>query len=189
MEAGMWTNRTTHLAGVALSALILTWQLASAASVHAQSGDVTSVLKDFHAALNAGDVDGSLAFFADDGVADIQGDIYRGKDALREWLNNDISHHIHVEMLNLQVAGNRATWTARLKVDALSEPIELASNAVVEQGKIVSFAALPMDAPVGTQMPATGSTSALPSLWLLLLMSLVLLGLGVTLRQHAGSQA
>ncbi len=92
-------------------------------------------------------------------------------------------------MLNLQVAGNKATWTARLKVDALAEPIELASNAVVEQGKIVSFAALPMDAPVDTQMPATGSTSALPSLWLLLLMSLVLLGLGVTLRQHASARA
>ncbi len=75
MEAGMWTNRTTHLAGIALSALILIWLLASAVSVHAQSGDVTSVLRDFHAALNAGNVDGSLAFFADDGVADIQGDI------------------------------------------------------------------------------------------------------------------
>ena len=184
MESRTWTTWTRRLPGAAITGLLLAGLLAPAVRVQAQATDVVSVITGFHTALNAGDLDATLAFFADTAVADIQGDVHRGTGEIRAWLERDMASNIHVEVLNLHVTGNNAAWTARLKVDEAPEPFELAASAVVEEGKITSFAALPMETPEQAVLPETGRVSLAGSRWLLALTGLGLLSLGLRLRRR-----
>jgi len=102
----------------------------------------------FHEANNDHDMDAMLAFFTDDAVANFPGqspDVYAGKEQIRTWLQNDFADNIHIDVENLQVAGDKLTWIGKISTDSLRElgidSLESIGEAVVQEGKIKSFTA------------------------------------------------
>lgn len=103
--------------------------------------------------------------------------------AFHAWLENDKAVNIHVDVLDLRVTGDRAHWRARITVDVMPDPFELAAQAVVQNGKITSFMAVPDTQSAQAVMPSTGQAPHSAFAWLVALASLGLLGCGVILRR------
>lgn len=109
-----------------------------------------SIARAMTAAINAHDVDGALAYFAEDAVLHVPGqqpNTYVGKAQIRVWLQDDVDHNISVETEAVQVAGETVTGTARVANDALREGgvrhVTGALELVVQRGKISSFTFAP----------------------------------------------
>ena len=119
--------------------------------------DPVSVLKDFDAAWNAHDVEGVMAFFADDAVVrlepplpDESGGVYTGKKQIRSGFVQPLMPGFQVESREHQVAGHqegvgdRVIWASRFYGEAFKEmgvdpPIEGASEAILQEDKIEFF--------------------------------------------------
>ena len=121
--------------------------------------DPVSVIKDFDAAWNAHDVEGVLAFFADDAVVrmeppppDESGGVYTGKEQIRAGFVEPLMPGFHVESRDHQVAGHqegvgdRVIWASTLSGDLFGQmgadpPVEGTTEAVVQGDKIKAFTA------------------------------------------------
>ena len=107
--------------------------------------DPVAVVKAFDAACNAGDIEGVMAFFTDDAVLKdpVEPKIHRRKQQIREWFVPQMGH-FQVAASDHRVTGNTVTWRGTLTGDIVrqmgSEAIEEAAEAVVQGGKITSFA-------------------------------------------------
>jgi hypothetical protein len=179
--------------------LMLLAGLLGSSVAHAQAADPEAVFNLFHTAVNAHDVDAALAFFAHDAVVQFPNqpppNIYRGKAEIRAWLQGDADQHIQVTTEQLNVAGDKLTWIAKVVTDdvrRLGIVIEGPAEAVVQGGKIKSFAFTLSDATLAklqaasNQPPALPRTGAAPDLtWMLVLVGLGIFGLGVAFRYHA----
>jgi ketosteroid isomerase-like protein len=118
-----------------------------------------SVINDFDAAWNAHDVEGVMAFFADDAVVRIEppppdefGGVYTGKEQIRASFVEPLMPGFHVESRDHQVAGHqegvgdRVIWASTLSGDLFRQmggepPIEGTAEAVLQGDKIKSFTA------------------------------------------------
>jgi hypothetical protein len=131
--------------------------------------DPVSVIKDYDAAWNAHDVEGVMAFFADDAVVrmepappDGSGGVYTGKEQIRAGVVEPLMPGFHTESRDHQVAGHqegvgdRVIWASMVSGDFFRQigaepPVKATAEAVVEGGKIKSFTAmnpeLPEEAP------------------------------------------
>jgi len=121
--------------------------------------DPVSVINDFDAAWNAHDVEGVVAFFADEAVVRIEppppdefGGVYTGKEQIRAGFIEPMMPGFHVESRDHQVAGHqegvgdRVIWASTLSSDLFRQmgaepPIEATTEAVLEGDKINSFTA------------------------------------------------
>jgi ketosteroid isomerase-like protein len=106
--------------------------------------DPIELIKAFDAAINAGDVDLTLAFFSADGYikSPMDSKIYAGKEQVRQWIENQVNK-IHVVSRNHRLTGDTVVWEGRVtgelvKQMGLSSLDEIA-EAIVRDGKVVSF--------------------------------------------------
>ena len=122
--------------------------------------DPVSVVKNFDAAWNAHDVEGVMAFFADDAVFRMEpappdefGGVYTGKEQIRASVVEPLMPGFHVESSDHQVAGHqegvgdRVIWKSRVSGDffrqmGVEPPIEATSEAIVQGDKIKTFTAI-----------------------------------------------
>jgi limonene-1,2-epoxide hydrolase len=100
--------------------------------------------------MNAGDVEGSLAYFADDAMAYIIGlpptgmEVYAGREQIRTLWQDSVANHFHWEVKVTGAAGNivnvkAKTWhdfTRQLEV----APLEYYDVYAVKDGKITTYA-------------------------------------------------
>jgi hypothetical protein len=121
--------------------------------------DPLSVINDFDAAWNTHDVEGVMAFLADDAVVRIEppppdefGGVYTGKEQIRASFVEPLMPGFHVESRDHQVAGHqegvgdRVIWASTLSGDLFRHmggepPIESTTEAVLQGDKIKSFTA------------------------------------------------
>jgi ketosteroid isomerase-like protein len=119
--------------------------------------DPVSVIRDYDAAWNAHDVEGVMAFFADDAVVRMEpsppdefGGVYRGKEQIRAGFVEPMMPGFHVDSRDHQVVGDqegvgeRVIWTAMVSGDIFLQmgaepPVESSAEAVVEGDKIKAF--------------------------------------------------
>lgn len=73
-----------------ITMMVLVVMLALPVALHAQETDLASVVLAGEDLLNAGDIDRTMAFFADDAVVNIllpgAPETYTGKEEIRAWL-------------------------------------------------------------------------------------------------------
>jgi len=115
------------------------------------SDEAIPVIITLHEAINAHDMDATLAFFADDAVANFPGqpppNVLNGKEQIRTgWLEDDFANNVHVEIGNIQVTDDQLIWMVTISWDFL-RPLGIASlegmgKAIVQGGMIKSFTAI-----------------------------------------------
>ncbi len=131
-----------------LPALILAMVIAVMPAAAAE--DPLSVVEALDATLNAQNVDGALALFADDATVRQSppppGSTgpYLGKAAVRTFLASIVAQHIHFDLAApRQVAGERVTWINNTSIDPWRNlgiaPLQGQGDATVHGGKIVSL--------------------------------------------------
>lgn len=133
-----------------LTALMLAATLAVIPAA-AAADDPLSVVETLDATVNAQNVDGALALFADDATVHQSPPqpgstgAYQGKAAVRTFLASIVAQHIHFDLAApRQVAGERVTWINNTSIDPWRTlgiaPLQGQGNATVQGGKIVSLA-------------------------------------------------
>jgi len=116
----------------------------------AAANDPLSVVEALDATLNAQNVDGALALFADDATVRQSPPqpgstgVYQGKAAVRTFLASDVAQDIHFDLAApRQVAGERVTWINNTSIDPWRKlgiaPLQGQGDATVHGGKIVSL--------------------------------------------------
>jgi ketosteroid isomerase-like protein len=99
--------------------------------------------------MNAGDVEGSLAYFADDAMGYIVGlpptgmEVYRGKEQIRTLWEDSFSNHFQWEVEITQVSGDEVYVRAKTWHDFTRElgvaPLEWIDVYEVKDGKITTY--------------------------------------------------
>jgi len=138
------TNTWAIMPGVLLFATLVAYPCAAAA----QATDPVTVIQARDAAVNAGDLEAALEFYADGAtIRDANPDpgstgVVEGKDKIREFIADAISNKIRLEPANFQVAGDTVNFEHHvwrndpdlIRLNLL--PIETNDTVVVRDGKI-----------------------------------------------------
>jgi ketosteroid isomerase-like protein len=121
--------------------------LALPAALYAQETDPASVVKAASELLSAGDLEGCLALWADDGTFQLEGlpsgpETYKGKDQLRSEFEDEIANHIEIQVKVLKVEGDTVTTRTTTWHDFTCQigvaPLEATEIYVVKNGQIAS---------------------------------------------------
>lgn len=107
-------------------------------------GEPVSVVEQMETALNSGNVDAFVAWFAPKGVIKERGGkVYATKDAVREWAQAVVAHNYRATPGKRERTGDRVTWDARVEFDDLRalgvQSVDSHGEATVQGGMIVSF--------------------------------------------------
>jgi ketosteroid isomerase-like protein len=114
------------------------------------SDDPADLIAAYVAAVNAEDLAGILALYADDAVhiflptADGSAGICRGKGEFRLWYEASVAHHDRITLVpeSLAVAGNQATFLVQMSSDPWRavglEALQAQAQLVVIGGKIMT---------------------------------------------------
>ena len=94
------------------------------------------VIITMYEALNKDDIDGAMAFIADDALF-VTATVFRGKDEIREFMQGLSDHQARYEVIDLQVEGEEVTWTLKGTMDVKS--FERPIRAEIQDGKIVKL--------------------------------------------------
>jgi len=130
---------------IAITTLVLV--LALPAALYAQETDPASVVKAASELLSAGDLEGFLALWADDGTFQLEGlpsgpETYKGKEQLRSEFEDEIANHIEIQVEVLKVEGNTVTTRTTTWHDFTRQigvaPLEATEVYVVKNGQIAS---------------------------------------------------
>jgi hypothetical protein len=121
----------TRLIVVTLVALVL----ALPGSLLAQESNPEALARSVYEALNAGDVEAALDWYADDAVLDL-GTFGRfsGKEELRAAFENEVSLNASWEVSDFQVEGNTVTFQSRYTSDAMR-----ALGVTLEAIEVITF--------------------------------------------------
>lgn len=148
----------------------------SAASLFAQASgdDPAVVIEAYVAAVNAGDLDAILDLYDDDAFhivlpsPDGSAGVCQGKEQFRMWYEQSVANGDHVELADgtLAVAGNQATFVARLSGEPWRklgvETLEAHSQIVVIDGRIMTHVVLLTPASVRRLQSARGEAVLAP---------------------------
>lgn len=111
-------------------------------ALYAQETDLEASVTAYYEAINAGDVEAALAFFADDAVVNIVPfATHTGKEEIRAYFEGAVALNATLETENLQVGGDTATltvWYTDDDLGGLGLKLEGATEVVFEDGKIVA---------------------------------------------------
>jgi hypothetical protein len=130
--------------------MLLLVTMIAAMPAAAAADDPLSVIDALDATLNAQNVDGALALFADDATVRQSPPqpgatgTYQGKAAVRTFLASIVAQNIHFDLVApRQVVGERVTWTNNTAVDPWRKlgiaPLQGQGDATVHDGKITSL--------------------------------------------------
>ena len=155
-RSGSPDRRCRYVAGllllaVGLLAMAVLSPLGGAGQTRAaQTDDRSAVVEAHAAAVNAGDLAGILALYADDAVhvalpaADGSAGVFVGKEQIRLFHEQGIANEDRLDVVDgsLTVAGDRVTFVARMASgpwrDVGIETLEANAEAVVEDGRITT---------------------------------------------------
>jgi hypothetical protein len=130
---------TVVLAVIVVVALLLV----GSTSASAQGTDPASVVAAFDTALNAGNVEATLALFAEDGVVRTQSGTYTGQAQLRALFTEQVGEHIRFDTADRHVVGDTETHTGTVSRDDWRRLgiawLDATAEVVVQAGKIRSF--------------------------------------------------
>lgn len=105
------------------------------------------VIDDFEAALNAKNLDAALAFVAGDAEFLCAGKTHKGIAEIKAHYEEAIAKNLQLEKGERTVTGAKVTWLTKATADDLTKlavaPLDLQGSAVIEDGKIKSFALVP----------------------------------------------
>ena len=114
----------------------------------APPADAALVIKALVDALNAGDVEAAVAFYADDALRTQQpppagqSGVWTGKEQVRGFVKGLVADHFKVELSNLKAAGDKITYTCTFSTDTYRKlgvaPLVAVEEAMLEKGKIKS---------------------------------------------------
>ena len=130
---------------IAITTLVLV--LALPAALYAQETDPASVVKAASERLSAGDLEGYLALWADDGTFQVVGlpsgpETYKGKEQLRSEFTDEIANHIEIQVEVLKVEGDTVTTRTTSWHDFTRQigvaPLEATEVYVIKNGQIAS---------------------------------------------------
>lgn len=132
---------------VAITTLVLA--LALPAALYAQEPDPAAVVIADAEAFNAGDINATMAFWADDAVAIIvpatpgTPGTYTGLEEIRAWLEGMVAANGQLEVETVQVDGNTVTSKVRYWDDNVSalgmEYLEATEEYTIQEGKIIAY--------------------------------------------------
>jgi polyhydroxybutyrate depolymerase len=110
--------------------------------------DPALVIKALVDALNTGDVEAAIAFYADDALRTQQpppagqSGIWTGKEQVRGFVKGLVADHFSVELSNLKAAGDKITYTCTFSTDTYRKlgiaPLVAVEEAVLDKSKIKS---------------------------------------------------
>jgi protease I len=110
--------------------------------------DPAAVIKSLAAALNAGNVDSVMTFYADDATITQQpapagqSGILSGKEQIRGFVQGLVAGHFSGELSNLRVTGDQVTYTGSLSTDTYRKmgvaPLVVTEETMIVGGKIKS---------------------------------------------------
>jgi ketosteroid isomerase-like protein len=132
--------------------LIISGALASVgpalqAQAQAHAGDPASVITGYEMARNRRDVDGALAYFADDATIVQRNTTFSGRDEIRRFLENATARSRFIVVTDRQVMGDQVTWTERNGGGQGTQgqlanlgSFTLTVEATIQDGKIKSLA-------------------------------------------------
>jgi limonene-1,2-epoxide hydrolase len=129
------------------SILVMTAALFSPTVSTAQPRDAAGLLADFSSALNAGNVEGAVAFFAENGTVSTVtqgGEEFVGRDRVRVWVERLVAGHFHVELDPTYEGGpDQVTWSTRLWLDPWRDlgvtPAVVIVTVTASDGRIQTF--------------------------------------------------
>lgn len=117
-----------------------------------ETAAVEAIVQGFIEALNAGDVEGALAFLADEAVVQLipppepagKG-VFTGEEEIRSWYEFLAEGHGSNELSNVQVNGDQVTALIRFSDEGLKEMgVDFLDNeweAIIKEGKIQGYTA------------------------------------------------
>ena len=191
-----------------IAVLMLVAILAQPVALYAQETDPVAVVMGRAEALNAGDVEATAAFFAEDAVYNIippppgvQG-TFNGLEEIRGRLTDVIATNANIEIEISQVEGDKVTTLTRYAADDLQSMglsfIEGIEEYAVQDGKITSYtwttteesmAKLMEVEPQPEELPETGGQTVPVYVLAIVLGSVAFLsGLGLALVHNRSSQ-
>jgi len=107
-------------------------------------GDPANVVEQMETALNSGNVDAFIAWFAPGGaVKERGGKTFATKEDLRAWAQAVVAHDYHAEHGSRTVTGTRVTWSAKVSFEDLRalgvQSVDSTGEATIVGGKVVSY--------------------------------------------------
>ncbi|MCK6627066.1 MAG: nuclear transport factor 2 family protein [Anaerolineae bacterium] len=136
-------NKTLLIIATALLLLALT------GTALAQEPDPLTVMEAYDLALEAKDVEGALALFADEAVLTTRQGQFVGKEEIRAWLERLVTQNERIEVFGRQATGDKVIWQNkffRADLPALKDaPLEANAEATIEAGKIKTFSSVLTD--------------------------------------------
>jgi ketosteroid isomerase-like protein len=125
-----------------MAVTVLVLMLALPGTLLAQESDPEAVARAVYEAMNAGDVETALSYFADDAVLSLGAfGSFSGKEELRGSFEREVSLHASWELSDFQVEGDTVTFKSRYTSDdmrALGVTLEGTEVITVQDGKIVT---------------------------------------------------
>lgn len=189
--------------GLLIAVTVALAMLALPVALCAQETDPVAVVTDYYEAVNAGDVEAALSFYADDGVVFMpvpphgMPDTYTGKEEIRGWVENEVAMNTEYELLATAVEGDMVIVTVSVSDDVLRSfgfsSLEMEDEFTIQDAKIgartIAFTEESMAALVAaaSSLPETGGSGLLAMLPLWLgVGGLLLTGLGLGLQRSSG---
>ena len=166
-------------------------------TLNAQETDPAAVAIASFEALNAGDVEADLAYFAEDAVVNIVPfGTYTGHEEIRAWMEKNMAVNARLEWEIVQVDGDTVTlksWYTDDELQAIGITLEAEEQVTVKDGKIVVDTWVATDESIAALMAAMPPEALPESGWAtfptytlaLVLGGLVVLGgVGMALRRR-----
>ena len=111
------------------------------------SQDATAIIQQVIQAANSGNIEGMMRFFSQDAVLRLEPPLpppmrstYRGRQEIREYLQQIVGKGFHVEAREFRPANNGVTWRSRVSSEAFQRlgvsTAEDTNHAVVRGGQI-----------------------------------------------------
>lgn len=122
----------------------------------------TSIVQDYYAAYNAGDIDKALTYLADDVVFINPTGAYMGKASARKNLETIKKDGLTFELSDFNDADGRVTYAYKVIIGG--NAVENGTNGltIVKNGKIVFDGTTDTE----TQLPTTGAELPMTALWM-----------------------
>lgn len=132
---------------IAMMALVVIFTLPLA--LFAQETDPVAVVEGQAVAINAGDVEAAMGYYADDAVITVAypppapPDVYTGADEVRAWFEELVAMNFELDATILQVDGNTVTTNEKTYSDFSRDlgiaPLEGITKYNIQNGKIKGF--------------------------------------------------